>query len=188
MNAVCRTLVLVACAAGTQQGACQNFVYVEPDNAKCPAAPVSMAAARTVQLGVPVSGSIRVTCGFDQGSYTVSLSSTDPRAAFLPKTFIVNFGRIVGNGAFTVRFSTAGVQSISAAITSNMGSPAVRGHFSSPASEFNVVLREVGGRIDPVEATVSEGRFQRLRADAYVLAMGSLSPLMVQSLGSRPPI
>ena len=36
-------------------------------------------------------------------------------------------------------FSTAGVQSVSATITSNMGSPAVRGHFASPANEFNVV-------------------------------------------------
>jgi D-amino-acid dehydrogenase len=31
-------------------------------------------------------------------------------------------------------------------------------------------LREAGGRIDHVEATDAEGRFQRLRADAYVLA------------------
>jgi D-amino-acid dehydrogenase len=49
-------------------------------------------------------------------------------------------------------------------------------------------LREAGGRIDHVEATDSEGRFQRLRADAYVLAMGSLSPLVVQPLGIRLPI
>jgi D-amino-acid dehydrogenase len=38
-------------------------------------------------------------------------------------------------------------------------------------------LRQAGGEIDHVEATDAEGRFQRLRADAYVLAMGSLSPL-----------
>lgn len=49
-------------------------------------------------------------------------------------------------------------------------------------------LREVGGRIDHVEATDSEGRFQRLRADAHVLAMGSLSPLYAQPLGIRLPI
>ena len=46
-------------------------------------------------------------------------------------------------------------------------------------------LREVGGRIDHVEATDAEGRFQRLRADAYVLAMGSLSPLYAEPLGIR---
>ncbi len=80
-----------------------------------------------------------MTCGFDQGSYTVTLNSTDPGATFLPKTFLVNFGRIVGNGAYTVRFSTEGVYSVSAAITSNMGSPAVRGQFASAANEFNVV-------------------------------------------------
>ena len=49
-------------------------------------------------------------------------------------------------------------------------------------------LREAGGRIDHVEATDNEGRFQRLRADAYVLAMGSLSPLYAQPLGIRLPI
>jgi D-amino-acid dehydrogenase len=49
-------------------------------------------------------------------------------------------------------------------------------------------LRESGGRIEHVEATDSEGRFQRLRADAYVLAMGSLSPLYAQPLGISLPI
>ena len=49
-------------------------------------------------------------------------------------------------------------------------------------------LREAGGRIDHVEATDSEGRFQRLRADAYVLAMGSLSPLYASPLGIHLPI
>jgi D-amino-acid dehydrogenase len=49
-------------------------------------------------------------------------------------------------------------------------------------------LRAAGGRIDHVEATDSEGRFQRLQADAYVLAMGSLSPLYAQPLGIALPI
>ena len=49
-------------------------------------------------------------------------------------------------------------------------------------------LREAGGTIDHVEATDSEGRFQRLRADAYVLAMGSLSPVVAQPLGISLPI
>ncbi len=49
-------------------------------------------------------------------------------------------------------------------------------------------LREAGGRIDHVEATDSEGRFQRLTADAYVLAMGSLSPTYAAPLGIRLPI
>jgi D-amino-acid dehydrogenase len=49
-------------------------------------------------------------------------------------------------------------------------------------------LREVGGQIDHVEATDSEGRFQRIRGDAYVLAMGSLSPLYAKPLGLELPI
>ena len=49
-------------------------------------------------------------------------------------------------------------------------------------------LRAVGGAIDHVEATDHEGRFQRLRADAYVLAMGSLSPVLAQPLGIALPI
>ncbi len=49
-------------------------------------------------------------------------------------------------------------------------------------------LREAGGQLDHVEATDNEGRFQRLRADAYVLAMGSLSPIHAAPLGIRLPI
>ena len=49
-------------------------------------------------------------------------------------------------------------------------------------------LREAGGAIDHVEATDAEGRFQRIRGDAYVVAMGSLSPLLVKPLGIRLPI
>lgn len=49
-------------------------------------------------------------------------------------------------------------------------------------------LRTVAGQMDHVEATDSEGRFQRLRADATVLAMGSLSPLYAAPLGIRLPI
>ena len=84
-------------------------------------------------------GSISVACGFEKGSYTVTLNSTDADATLSPKTFLVNFGRIVGNGVFAVTFSTVGVQSVSATITSNMGSPTVKGYFVSPANAFNVV-------------------------------------------------
>ena len=49
-------------------------------------------------------------------------------------------------------------------------------------------IREAGGEVDHVEATDNEGRFQRLRADAYVLAMGSLSPLLAKPLGVELPI
>ena len=49
-------------------------------------------------------------------------------------------------------------------------------------------LRESGGSIDHVEATDSEGRFQRIRGDAFVLALGSLSPLYAAPLGILLPI
>jgi D-amino-acid dehydrogenase len=49
-------------------------------------------------------------------------------------------------------------------------------------------LREAGGSIDHVEATDAEGRFRTIRSDAYVVAMGSLSPLLVKPLGIELPI
>ncbi|XAH24252.1 D-amino acid dehydrogenase [Xylophilus sp. GW821-FHT01B05] len=49
-------------------------------------------------------------------------------------------------------------------------------------------LREVGGRIDHVEVTDAEGRFQRIKGDVFVLAMGSFSPLLAAPLGIRLPI
>ena len=49
-------------------------------------------------------------------------------------------------------------------------------------------LREAGGQIDHVEATDAEGRFQRVRGESYVLAMGSLSPLLAAPLGIRLPV
>ena len=142
MSAVCRTLLVIAFAVVTEHGYCQSFYYVEPGVASCPTAPAPTAAApMAVPRGVPVPGRISVSCGFDKGSYTVTLNSTDPSATFSPKTYLVNFGRISGNGVYAVTFSTLGVQSVFATITSNMGSPAVRGHFASPANEFNVVIR-----------------------------------------------
>ncbi|RYF35048.1 MAG: D-amino acid dehydrogenase, partial [Comamonadaceae bacterium] len=49
-------------------------------------------------------------------------------------------------------------------------------------------IREAGGQVEHIEATDSEGRFQRLDADAYVLAMGSLSPIYAKPLGIHLPI
>ena len=46
-------------------------------------------------------------------------------------------------------------------------------------------LRQAGGEIEHVEATDAEGRFVRLKADAYVLALGSFSPLLAAPLGIR---
>lgn len=49
-------------------------------------------------------------------------------------------------------------------------------------------LRQQGGRLEHVEATDADGRFQRLRGDAFVMAMGSFSPMLAQPLGIRLPI
>ncbi len=49
-------------------------------------------------------------------------------------------------------------------------------------------LRTAAGAIDHVEITDAEGRFERVRGDAYVLAMGSFSPLLAEPLGLRLPI
>ena len=138
---MCRSFLVLAFAVATPHGFCQSFHYVEPGLGSCPAAPVpNTAAPKAVARGVPVRGTISVACGFDQGSYTVTLNSTDTGAAFRPKTFLVNFGHRVGDGVFAVTFSTPGIQRVSATITSNMGSPPMRGYFASAADEFSVVI------------------------------------------------
>jgi hypothetical protein len=131
---------LLAMLVGCRQSLAQTFVYVEPDNELCPvaAAPV-VVPAKKVAIGSPVAGALRVSCGFTQGSYTVVLSATDPNAIFSPKTFLVNFGNLAGTGKFTVKFTTAGEQTISATITSNMGSPVLRGTFTSATHRVNVI-------------------------------------------------
>ena len=49
-------------------------------------------------------------------------------------------------------------------------------------------LRVAGAKIDHVEATNADGRFQRICGDAFVLALGSVSPLFAAPLGIRLPI
>jgi D-amino-acid dehydrogenase len=46
-------------------------------------------------------------------------------------------------------------------------------------------IRRSGDEVAFVEATDAEGRFVRLKADAYVLALGSFSPLLAAPLGVR---
>lgn len=117
----------------------QTFVYAEPDNPACPViAALPQAPPKKVATGDTVAGAIKVSCGFKEGSYTVTLNATDPRATFSPKTFLVNFGSLSGNGAFAVKFATAGEQTITATITSNMGSPPVLGRFASFTNRINV--------------------------------------------------
>jgi hypothetical protein len=135
-------LGVLALLAWCGPGFAQTFVYVEPDNSKCPVITAPPAATpKKVDVGVSVAGALKVSCGFTEGSYTVILSSTDPNATLAPKTFLVNFGRLSGTGAFTAKFATTGEQTIFATITSNMGSPVLRGGFTSSTNVVDVVRR-----------------------------------------------
>jgi D-amino-acid dehydrogenase len=49
-------------------------------------------------------------------------------------------------------------------------------------------LHAAGGRLDHVEVIDPQGRYQRLHADAVVVAMGAFSPALLQPLGIRLPI
>jgi hypothetical protein len=138
VNTSWHTLWPLALAFGAQPGLGQSLVYVEHGVAACPAPPVAT-AAKAVQQGAAVLGRLRVSCGFAEGSYTVTLNSSDPGATIFPKTMLINFGRVVGKGTYTVRFSSLGLQRVSAAITPNMGSPAVPGYFAGAGNEFQVV-------------------------------------------------
>jgi hypothetical protein len=61
----------------------QTFIYVEPDNPACPVIAVPPAAPpKKVAIGENVAGAIKVGCSFKEGSYTVTLSATDPSAIF----------------------------------------------------------------------------------------------------------
>jgi hypothetical protein len=121
----------------------QDFVYVEPGLRACPPAPARAheppIGPVRLQPGVPRSGRIQVGCGFDKGSYTLTLHSTDPGARFAPASFIVNFGRLAGSDTYAVRFASPGRQQVSVVISPNMGSPPVAGRFASDDAEVEVV-------------------------------------------------
>jgi hypothetical protein len=139
MNLIFQNFLLLVSLTWSQQSFGQNFFYVEPGNPACPVvSPPAPTSPKIVKSGVAISGSISVGCGFDKGSYTVTLSASDPLATFSPKSFLVNFGGMSGPTTFNVTFATAGNHSISAIITSNMGSPVVPGRFSSFTNEFAV--------------------------------------------------
>jgi hypothetical protein len=139
MNPIFQTFLWLVCLTWSQQSFGQNFFYVEPGNPACPVvSPPAPTSPKIVKSGVAISGSISVGCGFDKGSYTVTLNASDPMAVFSPKSFLVNFGGMSGPTTFTVIFATVGNHSISAIITSNMGSPVVPGRFSSFTNEFTV--------------------------------------------------
>jgi D-amino-acid dehydrogenase len=51
-----------------------------------------------------------------------------------------------------------------------------------------MALRSAGGQVEHMELTDPEGRFLRLQADQFVLALGSFSPLLAAPLGIPLPI
>src|SRR6185295_3239875 len=59
---------------------------------------------------------------------------------------------------------------------------------SHTITALRTARRARGDDIDHVEATDPDGRFQRIRGDAYVLALGPVSPLIAAPLGMRLPI
>lgn len=64
----------------------------------------------------------------------------------------------------------------------------VRFLMSHTVTALRTVGSAKGTQIDHVETTDAEGRFQRIRGDAFVLALGSVSPLFAAPLGIRLPI
>ena len=74
MNRVCRTLLVIGMAVVGVPGHGQMFYYVEAGFAACSVPPMpTTAAPKAVSRGIAVPGRIHVSCGFDQGSYTVTL-------------------------------------------------------------------------------------------------------------------
>lgn len=74
---------------------------MQHNHALCPVrfAP-TVVAPKKVQSGATVPGSISFSCGFGKGPYTVALSSTNSGSTFSPKSFLVNFGNMAGDGRF----------------------------------------------------------------------------------------
>lgn len=92
-------------------------------------------------------------------------------------------GRLAG-ATYTAEDESGDARQFSQALAARCAQNGVRFLFNHGIT----ALRTVGGTIDHVEATDDQGRFQRLRADAYVVAMGAFSPLLLAPLGIHLPI
>lgn len=117
----------------------QTLQYVEPGLASCPPLPAASKLKPTpVARGRAVPGRLVVRCGFRDGSYTITLVSSDPAATLSPRSFLVNFGKLASTGAFSVTFATDGLQQVSATVHPNMGSPPAPGRFEGTDNRFKV--------------------------------------------------
>ncbi len=92
-------------------------------------------------------------------------------------------GRLAG-ATYTAEDESGDARAFTQALAARCAANGVRFLFNHGIT----ALRSVGGVVDHVEATDDHGRFQRLRADAYVVAMGAFSPLLLQPLGIHLPI
>lgn len=158
-----------------------------------------------------VLGQLREELGlqYDQRTQGILHFYTNPRefeAAIGPTKLMQELGcdrRLIGaDEAVRLEPALAGVRSQLAGATytaedesgdANRFVTELARHCAAQGVQFRLghhvtALREVGGRIDHVELTDGTGRYQRLAADAFVVAMGSFSPLLLAPLGIRLPI
>jgi hypothetical protein len=131
-----RFLVVVAFVSLSSISFALNFVYFAPPACNVSVAPPVVPPIE-IATGSEATGRVTVLCGLNTGTYTITVSSTDPSAIITPNSFTITNG--VGGGPYTVRFQTLGAQSMSATIVANAGSPAAVGLLDSSRTTFNVV-------------------------------------------------
>ena len=87
-------------------------------------------------------------------------------------------GRVAG-GIYTATDESGDAQSFTAALAERAGAKGVRFRFGVTLDR----LLPAAGRIERVRVHDTEGRFEMLEADAYVVALGSHSPFVLEPLG-----
>lgn len=87
-------------------------------------------------------------------------------------------GTIVG-GDYTPEDESGDVHLFTAALAQHCEAAGVEFRFNTQATR----LESVGGSVQAVELIGPDGRYSRLTADAYVVAMGSYTPILVRPLG-----
>ncbi|SAI72120.1 D-amino acid dehydrogenase small subunit [Bordetella ansorpii] len=87
-------------------------------------------------------------------------------------------GTIVG-GDYTPEDESGDVHLFTAALAQHCEAAGVEFRFNTQATR----LESVGGSVQAVELIGPDGRYSRLCADAYVVAMGSYTPILVRPLG-----
>ncbi|OZI23505.1 amino acid dehydrogenase [Bordetella genomosp. 9] len=86
--------------------------------------------------------------------------------------------RIVG-GDYTPEDESGDVHLFAVALAQRCADAGVEFHYSTQVTR----LVSIGGRVDAVEILDPQGGYGQVAADAYVVAMGSYTPLLVRPLG-----